>query len=1311
MFQYSQYIYISNQAFFPTYYPTAQPRNKHFFPTTSIHHEPLTFEEIKRFEEIIDIPYSLEPLQTSFDYQDSPQIIFTAREVCVFLANSLLQQSFMVKDCTITGGGARYILESLPFNDIDICYYLDEEKVDFQSIKECVIDFLLYKLSWLESKREQVQNLYLYRKKIFSDNCELGSYLGIGGIDLKFIYKKQRQSVSSMDGFQISFYHREAFCFNGEKPCKREEFLSCRESLKNRSFIVSNPESVFRLGLRLVHAMTQGFAIENRTTLAKRSFENFDIRLENISDLFKNHLKHHHSKSLPGKIFSLFNFSKLILEAFEDPHVQISYWQKLALSIKEEKQLTLLSSLLENHPHLTLPIISLLEGLILREWLLDNPNIAMYRLPFMSFNTPLRQQTTLSISNKNFSLSLSNSPGKIAINFIEESLSLHSQLSAPLFNQLLSLFINSCHFHPFDHEIEPFQESLSHFFLNAFEKFRSPSPPFTMDYFPKKILLSFLLNKKSNDSLEMKEHFVSIHLLSQSQQLFDMGEKLFSKIFKQVAECVRSKETNTLNFLLCKLNIEINKMLENTKALPTTGFINHTYIHRAWQILDSKSKEHIYPNILLESLDSLFFFMFSIPISQKPRLLDKDYKILHKIWKSLYNESSKKAKIWLHRLEDLLESNQEKRFCRQLTQRGLAYKLQEHAKKQRWNKLANILLSENVQHLPCSSKKKEPFPKIAFKKFLSDSFSSFEKGISENLLIRFSKDFSSRKDRPLSSFWLDLIEEALNQKKTQEAFRILLEQSSTLSSPYRNERRAKLFQNLFSLNPIDSSILQILNTFPQDFIQISSDVNVENSPSFEKAFYFFISQLMKDNCFSQAREQVNFAENKKFPFSYVFFSLQIYKNQKNAIKNAEYLIADFQLLIKHGIEADHLNALFRKTVKKLLAIYSTLSHEQKKCISPLLNIWKSNLKSAREDLSLWQNTYHHYRDLLLKEMTAKAAVKCSQFIEEELFPKDERTIERMTQIIETNINTEGMGIVLNTILQTLRNKTLKIGKESQKKVFSKMNFVIDRIPQRSRNKNKTFEKYVELVDQEFQTFLNLKNTPWKEILFYKMQYSLSFEKAYSLLHALLNSSLIDQETLALCSNLFLKRYKKTVSNTFKKKILHFIKPTDSILSIQSSIFSKIYSKNIPDLYRRKGLKYLQTNLSNLASRQDKESREEIFELAHYIQMYFRNISISPEAYPTHLQSEAILLKSLSTSKNRRIQTSATKSFEELKGDLKTSSKKIDFPSLKLSIEKISPSKIQRFFTNALSTLIPMMLTYYFLTFMLAQSRPLNPSEE
>lgn len=1257
--------------------------------------ERLSSHEVRRMEEVLDISYLLEPSEPFKSRNYAPDLVFTAREACLFLGEALYRRGFIVQDCRITGGAARYILESFSFSDIDISYYLDQGNVDFFSIKECVIDFLLYKLSWPSSFRDQAQEAYLYKKRIFSDNGDLSSYLGIGGIDLKFIYRKKRQSVSSSDGFQVSYYYKTIFCFEGEKLCNKREFVLARKALRRYQFPIKNPELVFRLILRLVHSITCGFNIEDRKELASLAFRSCDIHSGNITEVFKRHIQSHYPKTPEGKVFSFLNFCRLISEGVEEDSYRVDYWKKLALSIKDDKRIERFAYIMEEYPRLFPSIQALAEGLFLRNFLLGDSNVFLYRFSFMPFEELLRFQMIFSIKKRNFSLLLSDYPAGIAINLIREIKFLGEELGPVLFGALLSFFINLYNLRPLHFETECAQSYLSRFFWEAFRE--SPMLFASMKIFSQEeVLLSFLSEEKILRGKEVDRRLSVIQLLSQSRDPSLLGKDSFKGVLEQMSKCICS-DREELKSNLFLLNVRAKEVLRKGNVVLEEP-LDSLPIHRAWRLLGDKSCGNIHSNEILETLHLLFFLMISRSFFTDIRLEEKDYRILHRIWKNFYQIKPKRAKNWIAHIEPHMKSDRDKKFCQKLYQRHVIGDLNKGVKAKDWEKTAVFFLDRNRREFPnYFAKKKRKLLYRTFEELLRKKSSKFARKLSESLLVFFSEDFSLDKNKSLSRYWFDLIQEFMKQGREEEVLRMLLERFSTFSHSSLEALRPSLFKRLCSQLLRDKkrdlhSFLQILKSYPQDFIKTPTLIPLELKSSFEEALFYVLKDLSDKGSLFQAKRLLSYAEQEAEGFPYISFWLYLHEGINFSLNSFEDLYTDRKFLMKYGVGSKNISFYCESVLKEMLLHYFELSRKEREKIPVYLNVWKGLLL---EEDSSWKSIHHSYRDLFLEEFVFRGTYKSLQFAKEELFLEDKKTRLRIIRMMEINLDRERMETVLDLLLFARPYEIFQSFEGKKESIFLRFNDLLNKESLKIASEELILSKYVLLAEEEISFFLSIKNTPWKRIMAYKIEKSSSFGETLIFLESIRKSFLRNGnfEELALFWNLFFKNYRGESVRLWKKIIIRLIKVKESV---EKSLFLKIFSKNVSSRSRYKGLKYLQRYLAKISSCEG-ESKEEIFQEAYRIQNYFRERPIPEMGYRDYLRSEAILLESLSFSRNRRIQNSSLVCFRKLKRDFKEKLDAMEFSALEFSVKKMSPPWTSNLCKNFLGVIIPCIISYTFMT--------------
>lgn len=400
---------------------------------------PLDSEQMNRLNTIVSTTkmHTLTP-----DSNEFPPINFTVPELLTFLYDKLKQEDIISEVPCLVGGACGHVLTKLEHADIDVNFFLRVPA--FSRIKECVQEFIAEKLKKPINRdlRIAIDSHYLLKKS----SSNKFSYLGLGDVELKFIFDKEcRWFVSSSDRLLIPLLstNNKVFCIGDDR-----DFDTSLTELRHRKFVVIKPQDVDELLFRLVHKTTQGFEIisiekaGDVTAIAVEKFcKEFSIKnLEALKKRVHSQLESHYSKENQlGKLLYLLNFLNFIQEV-NDPPLRQAYTKTISAILKTDlPQFAALASLIENYPDSTKDVLMFVRGCFFLNWVSPNPQVGAYAFDFEKPNVP-RQQFSLMHTHGIQYLSLGNSPTAFVEEFFSSWRKLEEQLAkSGEFNLLESL--------------------------------------------------------------------------------------------------------------------------------------------------------------------------------------------------------------------------------------------------------------------------------------------------------------------------------------------------------------------------------------------------------------------------------------------------------------------------------------------------------------------------------------------------------------------------------------------------------------------------------------------------------------------------------------------------------------------------------------------------------------------------------------------------------------------------------------------------------------------------------------------------------
>ncbi len=371
-----------------------------------------------------------------------PTLSFSAFELCQQLKLELEKQGMPCGSETsdsemapskmtpyISGGAASYLMGGPDYADVDLCYYI--KKADFGSIKKAVVAAIgafLYVSHNITLSFKTIEDVYLYRKKLIEESQDLSAFYGLGGIELKFIYKKFRQNVSTSDSFLVGLYSCAVWCVKvGGGWANAREFHAAVDNLHNRKFVVKSPESTVGLIYRMVHRLTQGFSIDRETlevALRQLLQPGEDIRQEVFAKGLASHINNHYGKNGLPKLFDFLNFLA-ILNGLKDRHAYVRTLASVWINNAQEfgKEFVYMAKLLEKHKNTDVGehFLAVMRGMLLCQWLSGEGGITAYApasttKPYMG-GLPSTHMSFAHAGGTHY-LYLEHSPEKVAIAFI-----------------------------------------------------------------------------------------------------------------------------------------------------------------------------------------------------------------------------------------------------------------------------------------------------------------------------------------------------------------------------------------------------------------------------------------------------------------------------------------------------------------------------------------------------------------------------------------------------------------------------------------------------------------------------------------------------------------------------------------------------------------------------------------------------------------------------------------------------------------------------------------------------------------------------
>lgn len=302
--------------------------------------------EIDRRQKLLAMIHYLKPNPSFGDDSKFPIISFSTSEFCSFLSEEL-KKNFFSFSFLLTGSGVRHCLINDLFNDVDINCYIMEPCFDF--ILNLVRYFIECKLKTSSTSltKDQIDNIYVYRKKrIFENGITIASFIGLGTLEFKFILKEThyRYYVATFEGFLISLFNDQLYYVSHDLDYSKKDHEEAMKALLTHKFIVKKPEEITDLFFRMLLALTHGFLLPSQDELLALALKQFcidysldqpDILIRKIHQHFQNHFPGH----IQGQLIEIFNIFTL-LENIENSELRYQYYSLICKAWTLEKPST-----------------------------------------------------------------------------------------------------------------------------------------------------------------------------------------------------------------------------------------------------------------------------------------------------------------------------------------------------------------------------------------------------------------------------------------------------------------------------------------------------------------------------------------------------------------------------------------------------------------------------------------------------------------------------------------------------------------------------------------------------------------------------------------------------------------------------------------------------------------------------------------------------------------------------------------------------------------------------------------------------------
>lgn len=440
-------------------------------PPSGHYEYPLNHEQIERQKKFLsEDKYTLTPQDPEAGLPSDP-IKFSIPELLSYLRNRFDARDIVKEHPWLIGGTASHVLTGVPSNDIDICYYVKKDELQF--IYYTVRAFVRSKLGPMPGfKNEFERNHYIDRKYLHTKFPGDGfSIISLGDVDLKFILTgNHRLCVAATDGFHIPLIENptKARCVDGFSWCDKEGFEAAFSNLIARNLVLKDLPSLRDIFWRVSHRMTQGYRInmvdgsfekiaETALEQIKAEFPlNNDVKRKKFQRKLRTHQNNHFTSPLAKMIDFLNLLSFLHTNASANNRdaihaytlLLVEEWKNLKISDSRDPRIGLLDSLVQliaSEPGLTTDLLDMIKGLFFLGSINAPMTMPAYIPPFDKgcVHHPYIEMNTS--PNKMHYLSISGSPIDIAQKFLKawRKLEKHYSSNKDLLAKFLNLGISS----------------------------------------------------------------------------------------------------------------------------------------------------------------------------------------------------------------------------------------------------------------------------------------------------------------------------------------------------------------------------------------------------------------------------------------------------------------------------------------------------------------------------------------------------------------------------------------------------------------------------------------------------------------------------------------------------------------------------------------------------------------------------------------------------------------------------------------------------------------------------------------------------
>lgn len=418
------------------------------------------------------------PLHTKHGLHELlPTIAVSCRQVSDCLTEKLQATECMLKEeepYLIGGAGSHVLKQSHPYEDTDACFYItlpvfdqvrghvldflkiviaqklnypktykDYSDFDLNEINHFILDHLKKEIVKRKKSEELLKVLdaamldqllaecYLSGQNVFPDQS--GSCIGLGGMDLKFIYKLSHQNVSSSDAFHLGMKSDVIKYRDGLTWGSSADYQQGLKALHERVMVTKDPKRIYQYPLRILLKLNLGFSISNYDENLKLAIAQLEKEIPASQIATKLHflfLKHYPGKPL-ARIIGRLNFLSILSQAPQK--VIEAYCPPIAgawlneLTENKNSRLIQLIKVLKHSPASLPHLLNLIQGLFFLA-ASKNPKIQLYSDPKNGHSLE-RKPHHFSVLTKQgrLHLAVSDGPAKLASRTVQSWFVLSTQ--------------------------------------------------------------------------------------------------------------------------------------------------------------------------------------------------------------------------------------------------------------------------------------------------------------------------------------------------------------------------------------------------------------------------------------------------------------------------------------------------------------------------------------------------------------------------------------------------------------------------------------------------------------------------------------------------------------------------------------------------------------------------------------------------------------------------------------------------------------------------------------------------------------------